>query len=163
MPESSTLNPQSAIKKIQRRANIGLYGSLIIGVATLLFHQFCHYRFYVNDYGHRLMLIGGSVLTVLVVATILLTVRRSLPQIRQLDSVEERLKRYTDLVANLYNSTLAVVFIDCLIVVLAHESTLFMLLLLLVMCLVMLYPSSLKMKVDLGLTDEQFDQLFPHE
>lgn len=153
----------SSIKKIQRRANIGLYGSLIVGVATLAFHQFCHYRFYVNDHGHRLMVIAAAVLTVLVVSSILLTVRRTLPQIRQLDSVEERLNRYAELISNLYNSTLAVVVIDSVIVVLAHESTLFMLLLLLVMCLVMLYPSSLKMKVDLGLTDEQYDQLFGQE
>lgn len=163
MQEFSTLNYQSAIKKIQRRANIGLYGSLIVGIATLLYHSFCHYRFYVNDYGHRLMLIGGAVLTVLVVATILLTVRRTIPQIRQLDSVEERLQRYANYIANLYNSTLAVVVIDCVLVVLSNDSTLFMLLLLLVMCLILLYPGSLKMKVDLGLTDEQFDQLFPHE
>lgn len=163
MQEHSTLNFQFSIKKIQRRASIGLYGSLIVGVATLLFHSFCHYRFYVNDYGHRLMVIGSAILTVLVVSSILLMVRRNLPQIRQLDSVDERLKHYTDHIANIYNSTLAVVVIDCLIVIFSHESTLFMLLLLLVMCLILIYPSSLKMKVDLGLTDEQFDQLFPHE
>lgn len=154
---------KTTIRKIQQRANIGLYGSLIVGVATMAYHQFCHYRFYVNNYGHRLMLIGGAALTVLVVATILLAVRRSLPQIRQLDSVDERLRRYTDHVANLYNSSLAVTVIDCILIVLSGDSTLFMLVLILVLTLVMLYPSSLKMKTDLGLTDEQYDQMFQHE
>lgn len=153
----------STIKKIQRRANIGLYGSLAVGIATLIFHQFCSYRFYTNAHGHNLMVIGATILTVLVISSILLSVRRNVPQIRQLDSLNDRLNHYFEHISNLYNSTLAVVVIDCLIVVLANENTLFMLLLLLVMCLILLYPSSLKMKVDLGLTNEQFDQLFPHE
>ncbi|KWW31744.1 MAG: hypothetical protein AUK63_438 [bacterium P3] len=155
------MNP--IIRKIQRTARIGLYGAIIIGIATLALYYLSRYRFYVNDYGHRLMLIGGAVLTVLVVAAILLAVRRTIPQIRQLDSLDERLQRYATHIANLYRSALAVATIDCTLIILSHDNTLFMLLLLLVICLVMLYPGSLKMKVDLGLTDEEFEQLFPDE
>lgn len=161
--QETTTQPKDRIKKIQRNANIGFYGSLVAGIATLVFHQFCHYRFYVNNYGHRLMLIGGVFLTVMVVGTILLSVRRTLPQIWKLDSVDERLKRYTDHLSTLFRSSLAVAIIDCALIVLSGDSILFMLLMILILTLMMLYPSRLKMKVDLGLTDEQYDQLFGQE
>lgn len=146
------------LKKIRRTANIGLYGSLGISLITMGVYFLWNYRFYANDRGFRFMLIAGAVLAVLALVTILFTVRTSIPKIRQLDDIEERMKRYQEQTANIYYTTFAIVTIECVLITLSHNSTLFMLLLVLVLMLFLLYPNSVKVKVDLGLTEEEATQ-----
>lgn len=151
------------IKKIQRTARWVLFTSLGLGVATAAFFFVSHWRFYPNDYSYQWMTVSSALFTVLITAAILLMVRRNIPQIRQLDSIDERLDRYAIQVSNIYHYSLVVVLLDCILLLLSHNSVLFMLLMLLVVTLIMVYPSSIRMKVDLGLTDEEFEQLFPTE
>ena len=160
----SKINPQSPkLKKIQCSANIGLYGSIILGILTLVYHNFCHYRFYVNPYGRRFMLVAASVLSVLTIVTLLLVVRRSIPRLRQMSSLEEKLAAYAKHISDIFRGSLAVVVFICVIIVLSNESIVFMLLMLIVLMLIMLYPSSMKLKVDLGLTDEELLTLLPRQ
>lgn len=155
------MNP--IVKKIRTIANVGLYGSLGVSVLTLALFFFWHYRFYVNEAGFRFMLIAGSVLAVLALAVILLVVRRAVPRLRQLDDVDQKLSEYYRLMANLYRGSLGVVVAECVLITLSHANQLFMLLMVLVLLLFLVYPNMLKLKVDLGLNDEQMDALFGTE
>lgn len=147
------------MKKLQRTANIGLYGSLLISLLTVCIYYFWNYRFYVNEGGFRFMTVAGCVLAVLTLAAILFTVRKSVPRIRQLDSIDERLKRYTEQTSNIYLTTLGVVVVECVFITFSHNSVLFMLLMVMVLLLFLLYPNHYRIKVDLGLTDEEWEQL----
>ena len=148
------------INKIRRTANVGLYGSLIVSIATLALYYLWNKRFYANEQGFRFMLVAGCVLAVLAICTILFTVRKSNPKLRGLDDVNEKLSKYADQVSNIYLTTFAIVVVECVLITLSHNSILFMLLMLLVLTLFMLYPNHLKVKIDLGLTDEQVTELF---
>lgn len=147
------------LKKIQRTANIGLYGSIGITLVTLALYFFWHYRFYSNETGYRFMLIAGSVLAVLAIVTILFTVRRSIPHIRQSDDLNYKIKKYTEQTKNIYLSTFGIIVIECVLITLAHANTLFMLVIVLVLMLFLLYPNNQKVKVDLGLNDDEMSSL----
>lgn len=150
----------STIRKIRRSANIGLYGSLGVSVATIALYVLWNYRFYANARGYQFMLVAGCVLAVLSIVTILFTVRKSVPRLRQNDDLEQKLSKYAEQTSNIYITTLAIVVVECVLLTLSHNSTLIMLLMLLVVLLFLLYPNMLKIKVDLGLSDEQMKTLF---
>ena len=155
------MNP--IIKSTQRTARIGLYGSLIVDLVALALYFIPKSRFYVDNHTYALMTVGGALLTVLVTAAILLMVRRTIPRIRQLDDIGTRMENYASHIASIYRGALTVVVIDAILITLSHNSVLFMLIIILILTLIMVFPSALRMKVDLGLTDEQFDELFPQE
>lgn len=157
-------NRQKKIKAIRRAANTGLYGSLLFVVLTIVEHYLAQYvwihEITASDYTHRLFLMVGLVLAVADIALVLFALRRQLPRVRQLDSVDERLERYAALVRSVYCTTMAVVFVLCAIIVTTKENTLIMLLLLMVVMLMLAYPNMYKMKADMGLTDDEMKELF---
>lgn len=145
------------MKKI---ASIGLYGSIAAAVLTITFH-YAPYRFYQSPEVSKWMLVTGAVLGVLTIAAVLLTVRKTIPALRQSEQpLEQRLKSYTDLMRRINYSALAVNVILCAFVVLSGDATLLMLVMLLVLMLVLTFPNMYKVKHDLGLDDDQMTQLY---
>lgn len=148
------------LQKMRRSANVGLYGSIAVALVVIAFYYLSPYRFYLDDGTARFMLLGGVVLAVLVIAMALLTVSRKPRQLRQLDSVEQRLQGYSSMVSSLYSTCLGCNAVLCTIILLSHNNILLMFVLLTVVVLFMSYPNMYKVKVDTGLTHEQMRQLY---
>lgn len=152
------------IKKIRRPAYTGLIGSVAIALAAICFCLFCQYRFYMTDEKQfNIFMIIGVVLSVLDIAAILLVVRKSIPRLRQTDSLDQKLSQYASLVSSMYYGTLFVVLIVSTIVVISNNTRIIMLLLLTVLMLFLLFPNMYKIKADLGLNDEQMKGLFGND
>lgn len=155
------------IKKIRTAANIGLYGSLLLCIATVAEHYLSKYvwvrEITTNDYTRRLFLMVGLVLAVGEIAMALFTMRKQTPRLRQMDTVDEKLSAYRRLVGTIYYSSLFVVLIVSAIIVITHENTMIMLLLLLFVTLVLNYPNMYKMKADMGLLDDEMAALFGND
>src|SRR5574344_432130 len=151
------------IRKIRTTAYIGLFGSLAIPPATILFYYISRHRFYMDNHSYRLFFIAGAVLAVIDIAIILFSLRRQMPKLRQLDSIDEKFHQYTSLINYIYIGTFFVVLFECAIVVFSYNNTLIMLLLLLVLMLFLSFPNMYKIKVDLGLDDEQMTSLFGND
>ena len=149
----------SQLKNIRRSANIGLYGSLGVVIVTVIFH-FLPWHFTQSEYTIRWMLIAGAVLAVLAVVMVLLMIRKTTPRIRQMEGLEEKMKAYSEYVSNLYYGTLAIVVMECLLIVLMGDSALLMVTIILVLLLILSYPNMYKMKIDLGLLEEEMKTLF---
>lgn len=150
----------SQLKKIRKTANIGLYGSLAVVILTVVFH-YCPYRVPPqNPLVARWMMISGVVLAVLAIVMSLMTVRKSIPRIRQTEGLEERIKEYATYIRSLYLGTLSVTVVECLLIVLMTDNSLLMVTILLVLLLFLAYPNMYKMKTDLGLLDEEMTRLF---
>lgn len=149
------------IKQIRRSAAIGLWGSMAAVILTVAFIYLAPWRFYPSDHTARWMLIAGSVLAVLAVSMTLLTVRRQIPQMRQLDDLEAKLSAYAAHVRSIYLTMLVVVVLLCAFTLFSSRNVLLMLTLVSVLVLFLNYPNSLRMKVDLGLTDDEYNTLFP--
>ena len=60
----------------------------------------------------------------------------------------------------IYLGTLFIVLSVCVIIVVTHENTLIMVLLLLFVTLMLNFPNMYKMKTDLGLNDDEMKSLF---
>ncbi|MBR3828146.1 MAG: hypothetical protein IKJ40_02445 [Bacteroidales bacterium] len=152
------------IKKIRTAANIGLYGSLLLCIATVAEHYLSKYvwvrEITTNDYTRRLFLMVGLVLAVGEIAMALFAMRKQTPRLRQMDTVDEKLSAYRRLVGTIYYSSLFVVLVVSAIIVITHENTMIMLLLLLFVTLVLNYPNMYKMKADMGLLDDEMAELF---
>lgn len=152
------------VRAIRTAANLGLWGTLFFGLLTVAEHYLAEYvwakTIVTNKYTHDLLLYGGWVLVVLVIAIILFTVRRQIPRIRQLDAVEEKLDRYKGMIQTIYYTSLIVSIIICSIIVITHENTLLMLLLLHFFTLALCFPNMYKLKVDCGLNDQDMKDLF---
>ncbi|MBP5548840.1 MAG: hypothetical protein J6X58_08135 [Bacteroidales bacterium] len=152
------------LKSIHRAANIGLYGTLLLCILTVAEHFLDKYvwvrEITTNEYTHHLFLVVGLILSVVDIAMVLFTMRRQIPKIRSIDDVDEKISRYTSLVRSVFYCTLFVVFLVCAFVVITHENTMIMLLLLLFVTLVLDYPNMFKIKSDLGLNNEQMKELF---
>lgn len=152
------------IKKIRAAANVGLYGSLLICICVVAEHFLDKYLWVreitTNDYTHRLFLAVGLVLAVATIAYMLFAMRNGVPRLRQTDGVEEKLSGYAKLIGNIFYLSLFSVAVVGAIVVILRENTLIMLLLLLFMSMVLNYPNMYKMKVDLGLDDNEMSELF---
>lgn len=148
------------MNKIKSASSFGLYGSIVVAAIAIAFH-FSPYAFYQSSQVHKWMLITGAVLGVLSVAAVLLTFRKSIPQLRQSEApLDNRIKNYSDLIRRIYLSTLAVNVVLSIFVVLSGDATLLMLVLVMVMMLVLSFPNMYKVKADLGLTDEDMTQLY---
>ena len=148
------------IKKIRIAAYIGLFGSLAVALGSILFVYLGKYRFYMDNGSFRVFMMVGCAIAVLDVALVLLTLRKRIPKLRGVDDVENKLSGYAALMGSLYYVTLVCCVILCAIIVLSYNSRLIMFLLLLVLMLFLCFPNMYRMKVDLGLDDEQMVALF---
>lgn len=162
MSENKDFNKPLAA--IRRAANIGLWGSLLLVALTIAEHYLDRYvwarEIVMDDYFRHKLLIIGLIMVVADVAAVLLTIRKDIPRLRQLNSVEEKLKRYKSLVRMVYLGTLFIVLLVCAIIVVTHENTLIMVLLLLFVMLMLNFPNMYKIKADLGLNDDEMKSLF---
>ena len=143
------------IKKIRRSANIGLYGSLATVIVTIIIHYLPWHITYQSPAVARWMLIAGSILAVLAVVMVLLMIRKTTPAIRQMDTLEEKLKAYSEYISNLYCGTLSIVVMECVLIVLMSDTSLLMVTIILVLLLFLSYPNKYKIKNDLGLLEEE--------
>lgn len=155
---------RSEIKKTRNAANIGLYGSLLLCIATVVEHYLDKYvwarEITTNEYTRHLFLVVGLAIAVVDIAIALFLMRKQTPRLRQIDTVEEKLTGYRRLVGTIYYTSLFVVLLVSAIIVITHENTMIMLLLLLFVTLVLNYPNMYKMKADMGLLDEEMTELF---
>jgi len=94
------------------------------------------------------------------IALILFSMRKQMPRLRQLDDIDERLSRYASMVQSGYLITLFVTLLVAAVVVITHENTLIMLMLLLGLTLMLNYPNMYKIRADLGLLDDEMRSLF---
>lgn len=151
---------ETEIKKIRRSAQTGLWGSVAVVILASFFLYVSPVHFTQTDHTARWMLIAGSVLAVLAVSMALLTIRKQIPRLRQTESLEQKLTGYAAHIRSLYLTMFAVVFIICLFMVLSGNTVLLMLAMVSSLTLVLAYPNIYRIKVELGLTDEEMKQLF---
>lgn len=162
MNNNNCSDPKRAalIKKISRSANVGLYGSLIVIIAVIIFH-YCPFTFaQQTEEVQRMMLIAGMVVAVLAVVFALLSIRKTTPRIRLMDDVDKKIASYASYISSLYGYTFVVVIIECAIILLMSDTSLLMVTMLLVLLLFLSYPNMYKMKHDLALSDETMQALF---
>lgn len=148
------------LKKSRRAANLGLYGSIAVILVTIVFHFSPVHIAYQQENVRRWMLIAGTILAVLAIVMVLMSIRRTVPMLRQMDKFEEKLAGYTSYICNLYSSTFFIVLIECALIVLMTDTSLLMVTILLVLVLFLSYPNMYKIKSDLGLTDAEMTALF---
>lgn len=148
------------IKEIERWSRLCLWGSVALVIATALFVWLSPWQITQNATVGRWMLISGSVLAVLAVSMALLTIRKRTPQLRQADGLQTKLAGYAQHIRTLYLSLASVVLVLCLLTVLCGQSVLLMLTMVTTMMLFPAYPNMYKVKVDLGLTDEEMSELY---
>lgn len=147
-------------KQIRRYAAIGLWGSVSEVILTVAFIYAAPWRFYPSAHTARWMLIAGSVLAVLAVSMTLLTVRRQVPQLRQAEGLEAKLSGYATYVRSLYLTMLVVVVLLCVFTLLSAHNVLLMLTLVSVLVLFLNSPNIYRVKVDLGLSDDEMKSLY---
>lgn len=148
------------IKIIRRSANIGLWGSVGVVILASLFQLVSPWRFYPSQFTARWMLIVGSVLAVLAMSMSLLVIRKQIPSLRQADTLGQKLSGYAQHIRSLYISMLLVVALICTFMVLSAQNVLLMLAMVATLMLFLAYPNIYRMKVELGLTDEEMKALF---
>lgn len=148
------------IKTIHRTSRIGLWGSVAAVILTVLFIYISRYRFYPSAHTAQWMLVAGTVLAVLAVSMTLLTVRRQVPRLRQTEELGAKLGGYAAHVRSLYLTMLAVVVLLCAFTLLSARNVLLMLAIVSTLVLFLNFPNIYRIKVDLGLTDDQMRTLF---
>ena len=147
--------------KIKRNAQLGLWGSAAVVILTSLFLYASPWRFPAqSDYVNRWMLVAGSVLAVLSLSMALLVIRKQIPALRQADTLEAKLSGYAQHIRSLYLSMFAVVTLICVFMVLSAQNVLLMLAMVATLMLFLAYPNIYRMKVELGLSDEEMKSLF---
>lgn len=152
------MDKQDYIKTIRRASRTGLWvsvGAVIVTSAFLL----SPFTFRISEYHARWMLVAGAVLAVLAVSMTLLTVRRRVPQLRQAESMEDKLAGYAAHVRSIYSTLAAVVVVLCCFVALSSNSVLLMLAMVTALLLFLNFPNIYRIKVDLGLSDEEMEEL----
>ena len=153
-------NFETEIKKIRRYSQTGLWGSMAVAILSCFFLYVSPVHFTQTTQVGRWMLIAGSVLAVLSVSMALLTIRKQIPRLRQADGIEQKLTGYAAHIRSLYLTMFTVVFIICLFMVLSNQWVLLMLVLVSVLTLFLAYPNIYRIKVELGLSDEEMKILF---
>ena len=148
------------IATIKRASAIGLWGAVgtvIVAAAFVLGpYRFAPQSPYVTNW----MLVAGTVLAVLAIAMAMMVVRRRIPLMRQCEQLEKKVEDYAQHVRSLYLSMLVVVVVVCVLMVLSSQSVLLMLAMVATMLLFLNYPNMYRVKVDLGLTDEEMSLLY---
>lgn len=151
---------KSIVKNIRLCANVGLIGSLGMVMIAILFKYATKVAFYQSPEVFRTLTLVGVVAVVLQTILILTGVRKGVPKLRQMDDVDEKLKGYASMVKTHGMSTLVVTTLVSAIIILLGNYNLLMLDMLLVLMLFFTYPNMYKIKVDLGLDDDQMRELF---
>ena len=147
--------------KIKRNAQLGLWGSAAVVILTSLFLYASPWRFPAqSDYVNRWMLVAGSVLAVLSLSMALLVSRKQVPRLRQTEGLQAKLAGYAGYIHSLYFSILAVVVVLCAMTLISNQNVLLMLAMVTVLMLILAYPNIYKVKVDLGLSDEEMSSLY---
>lgn len=147
--------------KIKRNAQLGLWGSAAVVILTSLFLYASPWRFPAqSDYVNRWMLVAGSVLAVLSLSMALLVIRKQVPRLRQTEGLQAKLAGYAGHIHSLYFSILAVVVVLCVMTLISNQNVLLMLAMVTVLMLILAYPNIYKVKVDLGLSDEEMTSLY---
>ena len=147
--------------KIKRNAQLGLWGSAVVVILTSLFLYASPWRFPAqSDYVNRWMLVAGSVLAVLSLSMALLVIRKQVPRLRQTEGLQAKLAGYAGHIHSLYFSILAVVVVLCAMTLISNQNVLLMLAMVTVLMLILAYPNIYKVKVDLGLSDEEMSSLY---
>ena len=148
------------INTIQRSSRIGLWVSVTVVIITALFHFVSSYRFYPSTHTAHWMLVAGSVLAVLAVSMSLLVIRKQIPALRQAEGLEHKLSGYAQHIRSLYLEMMVVVVLICAMTVLSAQNMLLMLAMVATLMLFLAYPNMYKIKIDLGLSDEEMKTLF---
>ena len=148
------------VKTIRRSANIGLWGSVGVVILAAFYQLVSPWRFYPSQYTARWMLIVGSILAVLAMSMSLLVIRKKIPSLRQADTLDQKLGGYAQHIRSLYIPMLVVVTLICVFMVLSAQNVLLMLAMVATLMLFLAYPNIYRMKVELGLTDEEMKSLF---
>lgn len=152
---------ESETKKIKRSAQLGLWGSVAVVILASVFLYASPWRFSAqSEYTRHWMLVVGSVLAVLSLSMALLVIRKQVPRLRQADGLEAKLTGYANHISSLFLSILTVVVILCLMTVVSGQNVLLMLAMVTVLMLILAYPNIYKVKVDLGLTDEEMSSIY---
>ena len=153
------MDNQNYTKEIKRYSSVGLWGSVAVVILTAAFVM-SPWTLRQTTYINRWMLIAGSVLAVLAMSMTLLVVRRQVPCLRQAETLEAKLQGYAAHVKSVFMSMLAVICLLGLMTILSGQSVLLMLSMVTVLTLFLAYPNIYKVKVDLGLTDEEMKSLY---
>lgn len=148
------------LASIKRTSAIGLWGSVAVVILSSAFMLSPYRVVPQNAYAARWMLIAGSVLTVLAVSMALLTVRKRIPTLRQCERLDAKLEGYAQHIRSLYMSMLVVVLVVCVLTLVATQHVLLMLAIVATLLLFLSYPNMYRVKVDLGLTDEEMRSLY---
>lgn len=152
---------ESETKKIRRSAQLGLWGSVAVVILASVFLYASPWRFSAqSEYTRHWMLVVGSVLAVLSLSMALLVIRKQVPRLRQAEGLETKLTGYANHIRSLFLSILTVVVILCLMTVVSGQNVLLMLAMVTVLMLILAYPNIYKVKVDLGLTDEEMSSIY---
>ncbi len=152
---------ESETKKIKRSAQLGLWGSVAVVILASVFLYASPWRFSAqSEYTRHWMLVVGSVLAVLSLSMALLVIRKQVPRLRQAEGLEAKLTGYANHIRSLFLSILTVVVILCLMTVVSGQNVLLMLAMVTVLMLILAYPNIYKVKVDLGLTDEEMSSIY---
>lgn len=152
---------ESETKKIKRSAQLGLWGSVAVVILASVFLYASPWRFSAqSEYTRHWMLVVGSVLAVLSLSMALLVIRKQVPRLRQTEGLEAKLTGYANHIRSLFLSILTVVVILCLMTVVSGQNVLLMLAMVTVLMLILAYPNIYKVKVDLGLTDEEMSSIY---
>ena len=146
-------------QSIKRNSRLGLWSSVATVILTAAF-LYSPWQFRQSPYMCRWMLIAGSVLAVLSLSMTLLVIRRRVPQLRQMENLQQKLTGYALHIRSLYVSVSVVVFLLCLLTILSNQSVLLMLTMVTTLMLFLAYPNIYKIKVDLGLSDEEMKELY---
>lgn len=154
---------ETEIKKIKRTSQICLWGSVAVVILTALFLYATPWCFTQTRQVSDAMMLSGSVLTVLAVSMALLTIRKRVPRLRQAESLDTKLKGYASHVSSFYGAIFVVVLVLAVLAVLANRRMLLPLSMLTTLMLFLAFPNIYRMKVDLGLTDDEMRSLFGDE
>ncbi len=147
-------------KSIKRNAAIGLWGSAAAVIVTgiILFANLWPHT--PSTYTSRWMLIAGAVLAVLALSMSLLVIRKQIPALRQSENLEAKLSGYAQHIRSLYLTMLAVVVLICIFTLLSTKKELLMLAMVATLMLILAYPNIYRIKVELGLTDDEMKSLY---
>ncbi len=151
------------LHSIKVASNVGLWVSLGVSMATILFFFVSDYRFYATDEVFKMGLIVGTLLVLVAAMLILVSVRKSLPQMRVLPNVEEKFRQYSGHIQRTYYGSMAVILAECAITLFTYNRNLIMFIIILMLMLFMSFPNIYRIKVDLALTDQQMQDIFGNE
>jgi hypothetical protein len=154
---------ENEIKKIKRNSQVCLWGSVGMVFLVALFIYIGRWHFLQTREVANAMMIAGSVLSVLTVSMALLTIRKRVPLLRQTDDLGDKLRGYAAHIASFYRALFVVVVVLGVLTVLSGRNMLLALTMLVTLMLFMAFPNIYRMKVEMGLTDDEMRSLFGDE